>query len=281
MISFFPPGSICSGSHSQTLLEGLSQVTVGVLFTINSLQIFFLDQNVNAFLSIIFKKGRGSGRGGKTHLLPEQRQATLTTIPPPSGSQWGANPPTHPSGVCFYFSGSQDTAFPSRGPSAPSSLRSWRATPLRRRRPGTGQALQQSRGPISLPSVSPEDVLHRERGVGTLNKRAPALHAAPGESRQLPPSGALHWLPFTPVVREGKSCLAAILNKPRGNERTSVTRSCACSQRMPHGSQTTTRPRARQRRISKRAASRHGRAGTLGPCMRSAGWAHCPTVSDA
>lgn len=41
----------CCGSHSQTLLEGLSQVTVGVLFPVNSLQIFFLDQNVNAFLN--------------------------------------------------------------------------------------------------------------------------------------------------------------------------------------------------------------------------------------
>jgi hypothetical protein len=40
----------------QTPLEGLSQVTVGVLFTINSLQILFLNQNVNAFLGIILEK---------------------------------------------------------------------------------------------------------------------------------------------------------------------------------------------------------------------------------
>lgn len=42
-------GTICLWV-TQTLLEGLSQVTVGVLLTINSLQVFFLDENVNAFL---------------------------------------------------------------------------------------------------------------------------------------------------------------------------------------------------------------------------------------
>lgn len=51
--SILPSERCC---HAQTLLEGLSQVTIGVLFTINSLQIFFLDQNVNAFLRVSFKK---------------------------------------------------------------------------------------------------------------------------------------------------------------------------------------------------------------------------------
>lgn len=48
-----------AAGRSQTLLEGLSQVTVGVLFTIDSLQVFFLDQNVNAFLGIILRKTEG------------------------------------------------------------------------------------------------------------------------------------------------------------------------------------------------------------------------------
>lgn len=47
-----PPGTLAAVAQSDPL-QGLSQVTVGVLFTINSLQIFFLDQNVNAFLGVI------------------------------------------------------------------------------------------------------------------------------------------------------------------------------------------------------------------------------------
>lgn len=74
---------ICCRSHSQTLLEGLSQVTVGVLFTINSLQILFLDQNVNAFLGISFRKGGGCERGRNTNLFSERRQTTLTMDSPP------------------------------------------------------------------------------------------------------------------------------------------------------------------------------------------------------
>lgn len=79
----------CCGSHSQTLLEGLSQVTVGVLFPINSLQIFFLDQNVNAFLGIIFLKRKGSEREEK-QIYYQERQ-TVGWILPYLAAQWGGS----------------------------------------------------------------------------------------------------------------------------------------------------------------------------------------------
>lgn len=38
---------------------GLGQVAVGVLLPIHSLQILLLDKNVNAFLRVVFRGGRG------------------------------------------------------------------------------------------------------------------------------------------------------------------------------------------------------------------------------
>lgn len=75
--------------RSQTLLEGLGQVTVGVLFPINSLQIFFLDQNVNAFLGIICLKRRGSEREEK-QIYYQERQ-TVSWLLPYLAAQWGGS----------------------------------------------------------------------------------------------------------------------------------------------------------------------------------------------
>lgn len=82
--------------RGQTPPGGLGQVTVGVLFTIHSLQIFLLDQNVNAFLGAIFRRGRGSERERKTCSGSERRRTSLhpwgTAVSPP-----GAPPPRLPS----------------------------------------------------------------------------------------------------------------------------------------------------------------------------------------
>lgn len=70
----------------QTLLEGLSQVTVGVLFTIDSLQIFFLNQNVNAFLGIMLGQEEAVN-GEEKHKSPsEQVGCPHQGLPPTSQS---------------------------------------------------------------------------------------------------------------------------------------------------------------------------------------------------
>ena len=76
LVSILPTGR-GAAPQSDPSGGGLGQVTVGVLFTIHSLQIFFLDQNVNAFLGAIFRRGRGSERERKTRSGSEHGRTPL------------------------------------------------------------------------------------------------------------------------------------------------------------------------------------------------------------
>lgn len=69
--------------RGQTPPGGLGQVTVGVLFTIHSLQIFLLDQNVNAFLGAIFRRGRGSEREKHVQGRNGDGPPSIPGAPPP------------------------------------------------------------------------------------------------------------------------------------------------------------------------------------------------------
>lgn len=88
---------------------GLGQVAVGVLLPIHSLQILLLDKNVNAFLRVVFRGGRGReekekhiyrreregfshpSRAAPSH-FPQSPLAPRGFPPPPSGLRRGRTP---------------------------------------------------------------------------------------------------------------------------------------------------------------------------------------------
>lgn len=67
---------------------GLGQVAVGVLLPVHSLQILLLDQNVNAFLGVVFRGGRPR-RERKAH-LPTEERGILPPFPGVPSSEGGA-----------------------------------------------------------------------------------------------------------------------------------------------------------------------------------------------